>query len=131
MNLYNLKIFIALLFSTMTLLGCSQKKETAPSPLVDKAIAIASDAARQLVETDHSDTLALQNSILDARARLTEFQVAADTAAVNAYNRTFKQFLQENDPALAKDIFIERPKDLPDDEQWDEFEEWVEIKNKK
>ena len=68
----------------------------------------------------------MQNCILEAKVLQAEFQVAEDTAAVNAYNRAFKKYLQENDPSLAKEIFVERPKDLPEGEPWDEFEQWVE-----
>ena len=84
------------------------------------------ESAKKLVETSHDDTLAMQNCILEAKVLQAEFQVAEDTAAVNAYNRAFKKYLQENDPSLAKEIFVERPKDLPEGEPWDEFEQWVE-----
>jgi len=119
-----------LVLSTIMLatIGCSQKKASKPSPLVKKAMTVATNAAQKLIETDHSDTLAMQNSILEAKALQTEFQVARDTAAINSFNRAFKKHLQENDPALAKEIFIDRPKDLPEDEPWDEFEQLVEDK---
>jgi PBP1b-binding outer membrane lipoprotein LpoB len=110
----------------MILMGCSSKKEEKPSPLVDKAIEVATQAAKTLVGTDHGDTLAMQSAILEAKALQAEFQVAEDTAAINTYNRTFKKYLQQYDPELAKEIFIERPKNLPADEPWDEFEQFVE-----
>ena len=106
--------------------GCYSKKEDKPSPLKEKAVKIATDAAKSLVATDHSDTLAMQNSILEAKTLQAEFQVAEDTAAINAFNRTFKKYLQDNDPDLAKEMFVERPKELPPGEPWDEFEELVE-----
>lgn len=105
--------------------GCkSQKKQE--SPLLGKAIEKATEAAKQLVATDHSDTLAMQNAILEAKVQQSEFQVARDTAAINTFNRTFKKYLQENDAALAKDMFIERPDYLEADDPWDEFEQYVE-----
>lgn len=107
-------------------IACSPKKEEKPSQLIGKATETATQAAKKLVETDHNDTLAMQNCILDAKTLQTEFQVANDTAAINAFNRAFKKYLQENDPTLAKEIFIERPKNLPKDEPWDEFEQLVE-----
>lgn len=106
--------------------ACSPKKEEKPSPLLGKAVETATLAAEKLVQTDHNDTMAMQKCILEAKTMQTEFQVADDTAAINAFNRTFKKYLQENDPSLAKEIFIERPKDLPNDEPWDEFEQLVE-----
>lgn len=110
----------------MVVVACSGKKDEKPSPLVEKATETATQAAKKLVETSHDDTLAMQNCILEAKVLQAEFQVAEDTAAVNAYNRAFKKYLQENDPSLAKEIFVERPKDLPEGEPWDEFEQWVE-----
>ena len=106
--------------------ACSPKKEEKPSPLLGKAEETAKLAAEQLVQTNHSDTLALQRCILEAKTMQTEFQVANDTAAVNAFNRAFKKYLQENDPSLAREIFVDRPKSLPKDEPWDEFEQLVE-----
>ena len=109
-------------------LGCSSKNNEKPSPLLDKAVAVATEAAKKLVATDHSDTLAMQNSILEAKAQQAEFQVTGDTAIINAYNRAFKKYLLDSDPELAKEIFIERPKNLPEGEFWDEFEQLVEDK---
>ena len=105
--------------------GCKSKKSQ-ESPLLGKAIEKATEAAKQVVETDHSDTLAMQDAILDAKVQQAEFQVARDTAAINAFNRTFKKYLQKNDPTLAKDMFIERPDYLEPDEPWDEFEQYIE-----
>ncbi len=117
---------ILIVFVAMVVVACSGKKDEKPSPLVEKATETATQAAKKLVETSHDDTLAMQNCILEAKVLQAEFQVAEDTAAVNAYNRAFKKYLQENDPSLAKEIFVERPKDLPEGEPWDEFEQWVE-----
>lgn len=118
-------LFIAIAIGVISL-GCSSKKEEKLSPLHEKAVAVATEAAKNLVATDHSDTLAMQNSILEAKALQAEFQVTGDTAIINAYNRAFKKYLQETDPELAKEMFIDRPKDLPEGEFWDEFEQLVE-----
>ena len=131
MNEKYVKPLLGLLLAVAMVAGCNSKKEENQSPLVEKAVTVATDAAQQLVAVDHTDTLAMQNSILEAKTRQAEFQVAGDTAAINSFNRAFKKHLQENDPELAKAMFIERPKDLPDDEEWDEFEQLVEDKNEK
>ncbi len=124
-----LRLFIRTVLSIVmiaTAIACSNKKEEKPSPLLEKAIETATQAAEKLVKTDHSDTLAMQNCVLEAKTLQTEFQVANDTAAINAFNQAFKKYLLDNDPSLAKEMFIERPKDLPKDEPWDEFEQLVE-----
>lgn len=107
--------------------SCKDERKPAPklkvSRLKGKAIKVATEAAKQLVETDHTDTLAMQNCILEAKAMQAEFQLADDSIAVASFNKAYKQYLEENDPDLAKEIFIERPKDLPEGAKWDEFEE--------
>ena len=108
-----------------TTTSCMFKKEEKPSPLIGKATESANQAAWRVTQTDHSDTLAMQNAILEAKVAQTEFQVARDTAAVGAFNRAFKKYLQQHDPELAKEIFIERPANLPKDEPWDEFEQYI------
>lgn len=124
----NLASILVLMVAVAAAVSCSSNKDKQPSPLVKKATKVATEMAQQLVATDHSDTLALQNCILEAKAQQAEFQVARDTAAINSFNRAFKKYLQENDPALANEIFTQRPQDLPDDEDWDEFEQFVEDK---
>ncbi len=126
MHINYFKPILAFLLIVAVAAGCNSKKAEKPSRLVSKAAAVATDAAKKLTETDHTDTLAMQNCILEAKAAQTEFQVAGDTAAINSFNRAYKQYLVKNDPDLAKEIFVERPKNLPDNEPWDEFEQLVE-----
>jgi hypothetical protein len=65
----------------------------------------------------------MQNCILEAKVLQAEFQLADDSIAIVSFNKAYKKYLQENDPELAKEIFVERPKNLPKGEKWDEFEE--------
>jgi len=122
-----LLIFITLISAALMMGGCRSEKQPAPKPKVSKlkgkAIEVATEAAKRLVETDHTDTLAMQNCILEAKAMQTEFQLADDSIAVASFNKAYKQYLVENDPELAKEIFVERPANLPEGEKWDEFEE--------
>lgn len=122
-----LLIFITLISAALMMGGCKCEKQPAPKPKVSKlkgkAIEVATEAAKRLVETDHTDTLAMQNCILEAKAMQTEFQLADDSIAVASFNKAYKQYLVENDPELAKEIFVERPANLPEGEKWDEFEE--------
>lgn len=120
-------IIISLILAALVISGCKDEKKTAPKPKVSKlkgkAIAVATQAAKQLVETDHTDTLAMQNCILEAKALQAEFQLADDSIAIVSFNKAYKQYLEKNDPELAKEIFVKRPKHLPEGEKWDEFEE--------
>lgn len=128
MNTSIFKPVLAVMLIMAMTVGCMPKKNSEPLPLAKKATQVATKMAKQLVETDHNDTLAMQNCILEAKAQQAEFQAARDTAAINSYNRAYKQYLMKNDPQLAKEIFVERPKNLPVDEPWDEFEQLVEDK---
>lgn len=119
---------ISIIIASMVVGGCKhEEKKPAPKPKVSKlkgkAIEVATEAAKKLVETDHSDTLAMQNCILEAKALQAEFQLADDSIAVVSFNKAFKKYLQENDSLLAKEIFVERPKNLPKGKKWDEFED--------
>ncbi len=123
-------ITITLIIAALMLWGCNNEQKPAPKPKVSKlkgkAIKVATEAAKRLVETDHTDTLAMQNCILEAKALEAEFQLADDSIAIVSFNKAYKQYLEKNDPELAKEIFIQRPKDLPEGAKWDEFEELVE-----
>ena len=124
-------IIISLIISILLIGGCVHKeKKTVYKPKVSilkgKAIEVATESARELVETDHNDTLAMQNCILEAKARQAEFQLADDSIAIASFNRAYKQYLEENDPQLAKEMFKEKPDYLLPGWRWDEFEELVE-----
>ncbi|MBP5688062.1 MAG: hypothetical protein J6X22_05390 [Muribaculaceae bacterium] len=125
-------ITIFLIATALVVGGCKQEEKTAPKPKVSKlkgkAIEVATEAAKKLVETDHTDTLAMQNCILEAKALEAEFQLADDSIAIASFNKAYKKYLEENDPDLAKEIFIKRPDNLPEGAKWDEFEELEEDK---
>lgn len=120
---------IIMLIAIVTMGTCGHKKTQETSELDLKAAEVATAMAKKVVESDHADTLAMQNAILEAKAEQAQFQVADDTAAINNYNRAFKKYLQQHDPDLAKEIFIARPDNLPEGEPWDEFEQLVEVKS--
>ena len=93
-NYFN--IIIALLVALALTTACASKNGSEDTKaLTQKAIATATKAAKAVVETNHSDTLAMQNAILEAKAMQSEFQVTGDTAVINSYNRAFKKYLQE------------------------------------
>ncbi|MBR5639552.1 MAG: hypothetical protein IKW83_07285 [Muribaculaceae bacterium] len=123
-------ITISLILAVLMVGGCKEEKKPAPKPKVSKlkgkAQRVATEAAKKLVDTDHNDTLAMQNCILEAKALQAEFQLAEDSIAIASFNKAYKQYLEDNDPELAKEIFAERPDNIAEGEKWDEFEELVE-----
>lgn len=70
-----------------------------------EAEACAAKAAAAVIATDHADTLALQQSILDAKVQQSQYAVKGDSAAVKAFDKTFEAYLKEHDNALWQQIF--------------------------
>ena len=48
--------------------------------------------------------MAMQHSILDAKAIQSEYLVAGDTIAVRAFNEAFRETLLTDDPDLASSV---------------------------
>ena len=71
----------------------------------DEARERACIAAQRLIDTDHSDTMSLQRSILEAKAEQSEYAIAGDTLAVKAFDEAFGSYLAEHDAGLAGAIF--------------------------
>lgn len=77
---------------------------SAGSTRAEEARLRAAEAARKLIATDHSDTMAMQHSILDAKAIQSEYLVAGDTIAVRAFDKAFRETLLTDDPDLASSV---------------------------
>ena len=75
------------------------------SPRGDEAREEGVAAATRLVNTDHSDTLAMQEAILDARATASKYMILDDTVALKVFDEAFHECLKEKDPKLANEIF--------------------------
>lgn len=83
----------------LTLAGCGK------SASEKEAEACAAKAAAAVIATDHADTLALQQSILDAKVQQSQYAVKGDSAAVKAFDEAFEAYLKEHDNALWQQIF--------------------------
>ena len=83
--------------------SCGEKPQS--SPTVDEAARQATQAAAALVTVDHGDTLALQRAILHAKSISSAYQMRGDTAAVNAFDRNFADYLKAHDNELYSAIF--------------------------
>lgn len=62
-------------------------------------------AAKELIATDHSDTMALQHKLLEAKAVQSKYAIDGDSGAVNAFDEAFREYVSKNDAALANAIF--------------------------
>ena len=76
-----------------------------PSASEKEAAARAEQAAAAVIATNHADTLAMQQSILDAKVLQSQYAIKGDSAAVKAFDSAFEAYLKEHDSALWQQIF--------------------------
>ena len=93
------------IFATMVVAGVLYGCSFAPDTRADEARERAVVAAQQLIDTDHSDTIALQHRILEAKVVQSEYVIAGDSIAVEAFDEAFRDYLMLHDGSLAEAIF--------------------------
>ena len=93
------------IFATMVVAGVLYGCSCAPDTRADEASERAVVAAQQLIDTDHSDTIALQHRILEAKVVQSEYVIAGDSIAVEAFDEAFRDYLMLHDGSLAEAIF--------------------------
>ena len=93
------------IFATMVVAGVLYGCSCAPDTRADEARERAVVAAQQLIDTDHSDTIALQHRILEAKVVPSEYVIAGDSIAVEAFDEAFRDYLMLHDGSLAEAIF--------------------------
>lgn len=93
------------IFATMVVAGVLHGCSCAPDTRADEARERAVVAAQQLIDTDHSDTIALQHRILEAKVVQSEYVIAGDSIAVEAFDEAFRDYLMLHDGSLAEAIF--------------------------
>ena len=93
------------IFATMVVAGVLYGCSCAPDTRADEARERAVVAAQQLIDTDHSDTIALQHRILEAKVVQSEYVIAGDSIAVEAFDEAFRNYLMLHDGSLAEAIF--------------------------
>ena len=92
--------------AAVLLAGCSEKK----SPLDAEARDSGMRAAAALVAVDHTDTMAMERAVMDAKAKQSTFALQRDSAAVRAFDEAFRSYLKEKDRLLYYSIFPEDKK---------------------
>ena len=93
--------FLFLLFWAVAMMGCGGGTNDSAPTRAAEARTRAAEAAQRLIATSHADTVAMQHSILDAKAVQSEYMMAGDTAAVRAFDEAFGAKLRAEDPELA------------------------------
>ncbi len=87
------------------LVSCGEKK----SPLDAEARDSGMRAAAALVVVDHTDTMAMERAVMDAKAKQSVYALKRDSAAVRAFDEAFRAYLKEKDRALYQSIFPDDP----------------------
>ena len=98
-------LYIVLLL-VVALAGCSEKK----SPLDAEARDSGMRSAAALVAVDHTDTMAMERAVMDAKAKQSVYALKRDSAAVRAFDDAFRSYLKEKDRPLYQTIFPENKK---------------------
>ena len=101
-----MKYMLQLLLASLLLVGCGEKK----SPLDAEARDSGMRAAAALVAVDHTDTMAMERVVMDAKAKQSVFALKRDSAAVRAFDEAFRSYLKEKDKMLYQSIFPEEKK---------------------
>jgi len=87
------------------LVSCGEKK----SPLDAEARDSGMRAAAALVVVDHTDTMAMERAVMDAKAKQSVYALKRDSAAVRAFDEAFRAYLKEKDRALYQSVFPDDP----------------------
>ena len=94
-------VILLLLSVVLLLAGCGEKK----SPLDAEARDSGMRAAAALVVVDHTDTMAMERAVMDAKAKQSVYALKRDSAAVRAFDEAFRSYLKEKDRPLYQSIF--------------------------
>ena len=90
--------------TAVLLLGaCAGEK----SPLDAEARDSGMRAAAALVAVDHTDTMAMERAVMDAKAKQSVYALKRDSAAVKAFDESFRAYLKEKDKPLYQSIFTD------------------------
>ena len=101
-----MKHLVPILVAVVMLTACGEHK----SPLDAEARDSGMRAAAALAAVDHTDTLAMERAVMDAKAKQSVYALMRDSAAVRAFDEAFRAYLKEKDRPLYNSIFPEDKK---------------------
>ena len=87
--------------AVLIMVGCTQEK----SPLDAEARDSGMRAAAALAAVDHTDTMAMERAVMDAKAKQSAYALQRDSAALRAFDEAFRSYLKEKDRLLYQSIF--------------------------
>ena len=83
--------------------GCAERKSPHDAEARDSGMR----SAAALVVVDHTDTMAMERAVMDAKAKQSVYALKRDSAAVRAFDEAFRSYLKEKDRLLYQSIFPE------------------------
>ena len=95
------QLFYIMAAVVLLLVACGEQK----SPLDAEARDSGMRAAAALVAVDHTDTMAMERAVMDAKAKQSAYALQRDSAAVRAFDEAFRAYLKEKDKLLYQSIF--------------------------
>ena len=93
---------LLLMAITLAATACSQPQDTTR---IDEARNRATAAADSVVAADSTRLMALQKSILAAKAVQSEYLLTGDTAAADTFDTTFRRQIAMRNERLAEEMF--------------------------
>ena len=104
---YRNKILVNLVASAMLVLlvACGEKGVTSEYEAEARERAVV--AAKELLECNRKNIMQLEEAILNVKAIQSEYLLKGDTIAWNAFDDSFRRYVQANDSVFAKLIFKE------------------------
>lgn len=96
-----MKHLVPILVAVVMLTACGEHK----SPLDAEARDSGMRAAAALAAVDHTDTMAMERAVMDAKAKQSVYALKRDSAAVRAFDEAFRAYLKEKDRPLYNSIF--------------------------
>ena len=92
------------IFSAALFMGLAWSCGDKTSPNSAQARAQARQAAATVLAIERADTFAMQEALLEASAKRSEYEIMGDTIAAGDFNRAFLDTIAKVDPQLAKEL---------------------------
>lgn len=81
--------------------ACSDNKSEYEYEARERAV----EAAKELIRSNRHDVNEMERIILKAKAVQSEYLLRGDTVAAQAFDASYKEYMQINAPALAQELF--------------------------
>lgn len=92
---------VALVLILCYSVACSDNRSEYEYEARERAV----EAAKELIRSNRQDMSEMERVILKAKAVQSEYMLKGDTVAAQAFEASYKEYMQTNAPALAQELF--------------------------